>query len=197
MQTITWRVVYTALPTALRYCKKCKAKAGFYPSGQFRVNANQKLLDVWLIYKCNGCNATWNLPLLIRKNVAAIPAELLPNILNNNAATAAAYAANTALLKQNGAQVALPPFAVEGPLPHGEQETAIVMLCASPPGPPIAKIVRQKLCISQTEYVAMVHKGNLRALQPVNLLKGRLAGPLTLVFAPKAQSARPVKQARA
>lgn len=60
MNKIIWEIqCHSSLP-AYRYCKKCGEKRAFTCSGQFRVNAQQKHLDVWLIYKCPDCDTTWN-----------------------------------------------------------------------------------------------------------------------------------------
>jgi hypothetical protein len=49
----------------------------FRSSGRFRVNANGKRLDAWLIYKCTSCDFTWNRPILERRDVRSIDARLL------------------------------------------------------------------------------------------------------------------------
>ena len=54
LRTVVWEVQYQTPPPAVRYCKKCGSQKEFVSSGQFRVNAQRKYLDVWLIYKCFG-----------------------------------------------------------------------------------------------------------------------------------------------
>ena len=49
---IIWDIRYCDLPAVLRYCKKCRKKSEYICSGEFRVNAQQKVLDILLIYKC-------------------------------------------------------------------------------------------------------------------------------------------------
>lgn len=49
-----WVVVPTCLPLVLRRCHVC-ASEHFRASGKFRVNANHKLIDVWLLALCTAC----------------------------------------------------------------------------------------------------------------------------------------------
>ena len=91
-------------PTVVKYCKKCRKKAEFASSGAFRVNAQRKSLDVWLIYKCKKCNTTWNLTILSRVASGAIPPELLCGFLDNDTELAIRYATDIALIKRNGAE---------------------------------------------------------------------------------------------
>ena len=60
MKKIIWKIEPLGLPLVLRHCKKCGKTAEFICSGQFRVNAQRKYLDIWLIYKCAKCDTTWN-----------------------------------------------------------------------------------------------------------------------------------------
>ena len=66
MYEIVWKIECAGLPTAERHCKKCGAWRAFECSGCFRVNAQKRMLDVWLIYKCPECDDTWNMTVLSR-----------------------------------------------------------------------------------------------------------------------------------
>jgi hypothetical protein len=88
----------------VKYCKKCKMKAKFASSGLFRVNANRKNLDVWLIYKCIKCNTTWNLTVLSRVTTGSIPQDLLTGFHENDIELAKHYASDVALIKRSGAE---------------------------------------------------------------------------------------------
>ena len=50
----------------IRRCGGCGKKMVFECAGKFRVNANGRRLDVWLIYRCQRCGHTWNIPLYER-----------------------------------------------------------------------------------------------------------------------------------
>ncbi|WP_377267835.1 DUF1062 domain-containing protein [Peterkaempfera sp. SMS 1(5)a] len=50
-----WAVRQSALPTVVRPCPDCSGMR-HRPSGKIRVNANGKLLDVWLLLSCAACD---------------------------------------------------------------------------------------------------------------------------------------------
>lgn len=78
-----WAVVPTRLPLVRRRCHACAADR-FRASGKFRVNANHKLLDAWLLVLCTGCGDTAKLTLLERTNVRSIPPSLLDRLHDND-----------------------------------------------------------------------------------------------------------------
>ena len=72
MKKIIWEVQSLSLLPVLKYCKKCGRKNLFACSRQFRVNAQRRYLDIWLIYKCCDCNTTWNATVYSRISPQAI-----------------------------------------------------------------------------------------------------------------------------
>jgi hypothetical protein len=80
----TWAVVPTCLPLVRRRCHVCGSDR-FRASGKFRVNANHKLLDAWLLALCTGCGDTVKLTLLERTNVRSISPALLDRLHTNDA----------------------------------------------------------------------------------------------------------------
>lgn len=77
-------VVPTRLPLVRRRCHVCRAER-FRPSGKFRVNANHKLVDAWLLVLCTGCGDTVKLTILERKTVRSIRPDLLDRLHDNDA----------------------------------------------------------------------------------------------------------------
>ena len=73
----------TCLPLVLRRCHAC-ASESFRASGKFRVNANHKLLDVWLLALCTACGETAKLTVVERTNVRSIRPELLDRLHDND-----------------------------------------------------------------------------------------------------------------
>jgi len=56
---LPWVVRRTRLPLLLsRRCVDCRAESATTGEGRFRVNANGKLLDVWLLARCVSCGRT-------------------------------------------------------------------------------------------------------------------------------------------
>ncbi|WP_175649324.1 DUF1062 domain-containing protein [Micromonospora avicenniae] len=78
-----WMVVPTCLPLVRRRCHACTSEH-FRASGKFRVNANHKLLDAWLLVLCAGCGETAKLTILERTNVRSVRPELLDQLHDND-----------------------------------------------------------------------------------------------------------------
>jgi hypothetical protein len=56
----------------------------FRASGKFRVNANHKLIDAWLLVLCTGCGGTAKLTVLERMNVRSVRPALLDRLHDND-----------------------------------------------------------------------------------------------------------------
>ena len=63
-----WTVRELGLPTLVRACPDCPATR-HRASGRFRLNANGKLLDAWLLVLCAGCGRTSKVPVHERVHV--------------------------------------------------------------------------------------------------------------------------------
>ncbi|MFE0704989.1 DUF1062 domain-containing protein [Streptomyces sp. NPDC058872] len=83
-----WVVKPVRLPLIRRRCQVC-ASDSFRTSGKFRVNANHKLLDVWLLALCTKCGATTKINIFERANVRALNPELLERAHQNDPTLAA------------------------------------------------------------------------------------------------------------
>jgi hypothetical protein len=66
-----WAVRQSALPTVVRVCPDCPGMR-HRPSGKIRVNANGKLLDVWLLLSCATCDRTSKVPVHERVHVSSL-----------------------------------------------------------------------------------------------------------------------------
>ncbi|MFJ2018631.1 DUF1062 domain-containing protein [Streptomyces nodosus] len=78
-----WVIVPTCLPLVRRRCHTCGSER-FRASGKFRVNANHKLIDVWLLALCAACGETTKLTVLERTNVRSVRPELLDRLHDND-----------------------------------------------------------------------------------------------------------------
>ncbi|WP_119462225.1 DUF1062 domain-containing protein [Rhodospirillaceae bacterium SYSU D60014] len=63
---VLWQVTPLKPPRIWQNCSRCDARTPFVCSGRFRINAQRKRLDAWLIYRCASCDQTWNYPVLER-----------------------------------------------------------------------------------------------------------------------------------
>ena len=96
-----WLVCPTGLPLIRRRCLSCRS-ALYRADGKFRVNANHKLLDVWLLALCVGCGETVKLTVLERANVRAIDPTTLDRFHDNDIELAATLLPDPGLLRRNG-----------------------------------------------------------------------------------------------
>jgi hypothetical protein len=95
-----WLVCPTGLPLIRRRCLSC-ASARYRAPGKFRVNANHKLLDVWLLALCVGCGETVKLTVLERVHVRTIDPSALTRFHDNDLDLAAKVLADPRLLRRN------------------------------------------------------------------------------------------------
>ncbi len=103
-----WKLVPEAVPTVRRNCSKCKEKREFINSMKFRVNANGKNVDVWLIYRCEKCSTTWNMSIFERSPVSAIPEEEYAGFQANDRLLAESYGRRMDLFVKNRAEAVTP-----------------------------------------------------------------------------------------
>ncbi|MFF1569839.1 DUF1062 domain-containing protein [Streptomyces sp. NPDC058293] len=90
----------TCLPLVLRRCHTC-ASQHFRANGKFRVNANHKLLDAWLLVLCTACGATAKLTVLERMNVRSVRPELLDRLHDNDPGLAAELLQDPVVQRRN------------------------------------------------------------------------------------------------
>ncbi|GAA4386231.1 DUF1062 domain-containing protein [Actinomadura verrucosospora] len=74
---LPWVVHRTRLPLLSLRCVDCLSESATTGEGRFRVNANGKLLDVWLLVRCVSCDRTRKVPVHERVPVRSIdPVQL-------------------------------------------------------------------------------------------------------------------------
>ncbi|MGB4660087.1 MAG: DUF1062 domain-containing protein [Mobilitalea sp.] len=99
--TYEWKVVPSNQPKVIRSCPKCGNHSEYESSGNFRVNANQSRLDIWLIYQCTKCKNTWNMEILSRISSSTVNKELYEKYLSNDTSLAKQYAFDTITHSRN------------------------------------------------------------------------------------------------
>ncbi|MEU8860044.1 DUF1062 domain-containing protein [Streptomyces umbrinus] len=95
-----WVVMPTCLPLVRRRCHAC-ASERFRANGKFRVNANHKLIDAWLLALCTGCGETTKLTILERTNVRSVRPELLDQMHDNDPGLAAELLQDPVVRRRN------------------------------------------------------------------------------------------------
>lgn len=184
MKKILWEVRFTRAPSVLRYCKHCGAKTEFVSSGLFRVNAQQKDLDVWLIYKCAVCDTTWKLTLLSRVSPRELPPEILRGFYSNDGHLAMRYATDIPLIRRGGAEVCLPDFEVIGETVSLSESAEIRLVPQWPSELRATAVLREKLGLSRSAFDAMHENGVIRCTSGHDLKKCKLNGEIIVTLHP-------------
>jgi hypothetical protein len=96
-----YEVVADGYPEICRVCPGCGGMQAFACTGNFRVNANGKLIDVWLLYRCKRCGFTYNFTVLERVPVHKIDRAVLEGAMANDKALAGRYARDLGLMRRN------------------------------------------------------------------------------------------------
>lgn len=182
MKKIIWEVQLLSVPPVLKYCKKCGGKSPFICSGQFRVNAQRKYLDIWLIYKCANCDTTWNATLYSRISPQALAPDLLESFYKNDQMMAEQYAMNFDLLRRNGVEVGLPVYSIIGDEFSSNEPVTLEIKSKYAVQIKVASIIREKLHLSQKDYFQLVADRKIMSIPEKDLRKCKLKNGITLVF---------------
>lgn len=182
MKKVLWRIIYTELPTITRHCAKCGRDEEFICSGKFRVNAQQRSLDIWLIYRCAKCDSTWNARVFNHVPPQSLAPETLHNFTDNDAELARSYAMNCEFLRSNGAAVNAPPYEIAGEYFDPDEPTELTIRSEASFAPRVSSIIRKRLCMGQAEFNRRVDAGLISCAQTRKLKNCRLAGAITVRF---------------
>jgi hypothetical protein len=80
-----WMIRELGLPAIIRACVSCRsARQRHRPTGKFRVNANGKLLDIWILICCQMCGRTSKIPIHERICLQALGSERLLMFQDND-----------------------------------------------------------------------------------------------------------------
>lgn len=91
-------------PNLKRKCNRCDCDS-FYCSNKFRINAQKKNLDVWLIYRCMECDSTYNLTILSRTKPELTDKDLFEKFAENDEVTAWKYAFSLENIRKNSVEL--------------------------------------------------------------------------------------------
>ncbi|GGT86089.1 DUF1062 domain-containing protein [Streptomyces violascens] len=176
-----WVVTPTCLPLVLRRCHAC-ASDRFRANGKFRVNANHKLLDAWLLVLCTGCGETAKLTVLERMNVRSVRPELLDRMHDNDLGLAAELLQDPVVRRRN--RIAL-DWDNAWRLDTGGSERldreaidVSVRFAARIPVRPV-RLIAEGFGLSRAEVERLIDEGNL--VSAVRL-SGKLSGDFTFTL---------------
>ncbi|NBJ93794.1 DUF1062 domain-containing protein [Parablautia muri] len=182
MKKVAWEIQSLSLLPVLKYCKKCGKKNVFVCSEQFRINAQRKSLDVWLIYKCSSCNTTWNADVYSRVVPQAIPQALLDGFCKNDKELVKQYAMDSSFLQNHGVEAGLPKYSILGERFSFSEDTEVEIKNQYSLPIRISSAVREKLHLSQREYLQLVSEGQIESVPGQNLKKAKLKARTVLIL---------------
>lgn len=186
MKKITWEVQYHSLPEVAKHCKKCGEKSRFFCSEKFRVNAQRRALDVWLIYNCSNCNTTWNARVYSHISPQSINPMQLEGFHKNNQSLIKEYAMDSDFLYRNGVdEVEIPNYSIIGDDFLLNENVELEIRSIYPFPVKLSSLVRQKLHLSHAEYLRLIENKNIKSIPEQDLRKCKLKNNMTLVFQPK------------
>lgn len=167
--TYIWRLVPSSLPAVIRSCPKCGHNSEYECSRNFRVNANQSHIDVWLIYQCKKCKSTWNMEILSRVSVKSIEKELYQKFLNNDARLAEQYAFDLSIHSKNKSVPDYDGITYEiieecGPLPFPGESFRLRILSDYPLNIRLDKLLGTGLPITRLEIKRLFQSGNITGI---------------------------------
>ncbi|MFF8611447.1 DUF1062 domain-containing protein [Streptomyces sp. NPDC015350] len=171
----------TRLPLVLRRCHTCAAEL-FRASGKFRVNANHKLIDVWLLVLCTSCGETAKLTVLERVNVRSVRPDLLDRLHANDLGLTAELLQDPTVLRRN--RIALDwadawRLETDGPVHRDDGAIDVpVRFAARIPVRPV-RLIAEGCGLSRAGVERLIAEGKIVS---VARLGGRLSGDFTFTL---------------
>jgi len=101
-----WEIKAKNTPLLKKRCSHCDSTK-FYCSEKFRMNAQKKNIDIWLIYRCIKCSNTYNMTIFSRIKTESISMELYKRFMANDPETAWKYAFSQETRQKNNAEADL------------------------------------------------------------------------------------------
>ncbi|OOM75899.1 hypothetical protein CLPUN_29360 [Clostridium puniceum] len=182
MKKVTWDIQYISSPPAIKYCKKCGKKTEYVCSGLFRINAQRKYLDIWLIYKCSDCDYTWNMTICSRIKPKSITSKILEGFHSNNGELAKSYAMDTELILRNGAEVGLPKYKILEADINLDIPIELHIKSSYPSRLKLSSLLREKMNLSKNAFEQMIISGSIRSTSGLDLKKYRLQADAILII---------------
>lgn len=174
-------IIAEETPKVVNHCHRCKKQRKFYCSEKFRVNAQQKVIDVWLIYNCIHCDSTWNFPILSRVRVDKINRELHQKFMSNDRETAWEYAFNIEKLRKlcSSVNTDIKYMVASDQIQAGVEGVTIKFISKYKFGLRLDKLLTEMLGISRSKLCQMVEHGQILTIPKVSI-KSKLKGDMKI-----------------
>ena len=163
-----WVIRELGLPTIVTACVSCRSSRPA-PTGKFRVNANGKRLDVWMLIGCELCDRTTNIPVHERIHVRALTNERLVQFETNDSAVVRQLAMDASVAGKAGYQLDWTgTWELETDIPFYELDHAVpapleVIVRFELPAPiRVEKLLMAGFGLSRSAVRGMVDSGRIR-----------------------------------
>jgi hypothetical protein len=168
-----WVIRELGLPAIVKACVWCSS-ARHHPTGKFRVNANGKLLDVWMLICCELCGRTSKIPVHERVYVRSLSSERLLRFENNDPAMVRDLATDSTLARRAAYRLDWSgAWELETDMPSGEFERdpaplKVVIRFELPVPIRVDKLLAIGFGLSRTAVRSMVDSGRIRLPMPID-----------------------------
>lgn len=183
---VTWTVTPLNPPLIWRNCPNCRTSMPFACTGDFRTNAQKKRIDIWLIYRCEACDARWNLPLFERIAVGDLPPGEFESIAHNDPGVAMRYAFDLNRLARHSHRIAASPGVGIRKHRSGSGSTAPVLeigiALLRPVQLRLDRVVAGELGVARSRLQAWLAQGALRLEPDGTALRTHLADGQRIVI---------------
>jgi len=189
-RTALWVVRERGLPALVKACASYPS-ARHHPTGKFRVNANGKLLDVWLLIGCERCGRTSKIPVHERVCVRALGRERLLMFQDNDPALVRNLAMDPALASRGAGQLdwsgtwELKTGLPSGELQHEDPAPFDVTIRFELPAPiRVEKLLTTGFGLSRSAVRSLVGSGRIRLPMAIDA-KAREDFTLVVITTPR------------
>lgn len=179
---LTWKIKTEGLPVVIRNCPKCGNNAKYANSGKFRVNANKRNLDIWLIYYCEKCKSTYNLTIYERIAPQELSNSLLERFMNNDPTLSKEYGFDAVIHKRNKAEQSYETvnYCIDGENAMDPEKQYVVSIeQETPSGLRLDKIISEKSYMSRNSIQKAIATGRVRVDSDVKY-KSKISRNLTI-----------------
>jgi hypothetical protein len=153
-------------PRPWRSCSRCGEPRPFRCSAKFRLNANGKKVDAWLVYKCMACDDTWNHAVIERRGARDIRPALLAGFETNDDTLVRRFAFDLAALRKSAHRIE--EFAdvkigttLLGEVPAHTPSLEITLAVPLPVSLRLDRLLAAELALSRNRIAALMEAGRI------------------------------------
>jgi len=165
-----WLVTPAAPPRLIRHCPGCRETKAFVCAESFRVNAQKKIVDVWLNYRCERCDEIWKCPVLARVAVSSVGADRLDAFFRDDPDMVRRHAFDEKRLNRLRVEASTAVEVRRSPRPSGAPFASLSIRFDVPLPCAIRldRLLAGELCVSRAELHRLCANGGLLVSPPRN-----------------------------